>query len=1110
MDRRSGRARKIGIILLEVVGALAAIAAGLVILSLWRIQQGPTEMGVAASGAAFAIERALPPRHDAHIRRAVVSRDRTGSAYQLRLEGVEITGPSKARVAELSRIDLAFAPEDVLRGRFGPRSIVIVDPFLRIVRGKDRRLSLDYGQKAGQGPGRNVFRLLTGDKWRGAFERAELRGARLQFADAMSGSTWKATNAEATILRTPTGYDARIDGAFDINGKLASMKASAAFDEKAGRIVASLDVADAPVGDILDMFYGDDAAILTAPVSGSATLTLTRAGEVVASSVSGRAGEGELLFRGTRRGVRSIALDARFDPRSNRFDVSNFAFDSDGSRGRFKGVVGLKFREGERAPAGLSVDLVGDDVVVAAPELFEAPLAAPKLTIGGAYDVGAKRIDITRFRAEILGAVASGSFSYAPGARLKDGVAMTADVRAAVAVDGFIDHKAVVRAWPLDAAKGARTFVADRILAGGVSNIRLDVASPSRLPGAPPPTGAVRLAFNVVDATAVYAPGMTAVTNASGEGRLVDGALKISVPSARVGAVALSKGEVEFTSFRKDAPVHYRFVADGAARDILGVLDEPPLNLLKASNLDPRRFSGEGRMEVDIMRPNRRDVAREAYVVDGAASFRNVGIGELYRGADVADASGSIRIRSNVMNVRAIGKLGRAPVEFAWTERFFSKGRGSRFAVSGVVDSSTGDLFGVPTRQVLRGPVPFRAEADGNPARIQNLNLRLDFSRAALMVPALEWTKPPGAPASAVLDFALSAGSTELRSLAISGEGIDIQAGARFDAVGVVEAAVPVFRIDGTADLALGARRTDSGALNWTVGGRYLNAGPLIESAVGGRNRKEEPKLTIGVDGKIDRIDARAGATFRDVAVHLRQTSGVVDDLSLNATTAAGAPLAVSTTEGTRGRRFEAKSGDVGALLAGLFGVQSVSKGVGALTIDMGELNAAVPRLRGDFAATGVRVVGAPMLARIFAAGSLTGLVDLLNGEGIAIERASGDFEFHRGVLTLRNAKASGPSVGLTAQGSMTAGGGPVDLVGAVAPAYQLNSMLGAAPVIGKLLVGRQGEGVVALSYDVKGRSDAPTVTVDPLSALTPGILRRIFETDPPSRPSEPPAAPQP
>ncbi|MBY0422532.1 MAG: hypothetical protein K2Q06_09520, partial [Parvularculaceae bacterium] len=57
-------------------------------------------------------------------------------------------------------------------------------------------------------------------------------------------------------------------------------------------------------------------------------------------------------------------------------------------------------------------------------------------------------------------------------------------------------------------------------------------------------------------------------------------------------------------------------------------------------------------------------------------------------------------------------------------------------------------------------------------------------------------------------------------------------------------------------------------------------------------------------------------------------------------------------------------------------------------------------------------------------------------------------------------------------------------------------SMLGAAPVIGPVLVGRKGEGVVALSYDVKGRSDAPVVTVDPLSALAPGILRRLFESD--------------
>ena len=1112
MSWRNSRAGRIGVLVLEAIGVAAAVACGLVAFLLWRIEQGPTEIGIVARAAEYGIERALPAKHDAHVRRAVATRDRKASAYLVTLENVAVVGPGRTRVADLSRIELVFAPEDLLRGRFGPRSIVVVDPFLRIVRGTDRRLSLDYSEgRPGAEPARNVFRLLTGERWSGAFERAELRGARLHFADVASGRTWKATNAAASIRKSAAGYEADIVGAFDISGKPAALKAHATYVEKAGRVDATVDVRDAPVGDILDMFYGEDAAILTAPVSGTASITLTRAGEVVSSSIRGRSGAGELLFRGARRPVTSVEVDARFDPKTNRFDVANLAFDADGSRGTFSGVVGLVVDGGDRRPDTLLVDVVGRDVTLDTKGVFAAPLALSRLSLSGAYDVDRRGFDVSRFSLATAGVEAKGALKFAPQAPPGEGPAPSPEIRADVTVDGALDPATLAALWPVAAAQGAREFVATRVTAGKVSGVRATIALPPGAvgAGAPFPKDSVRVSFAVADASVVYAPGMTPLSGASGEGSIVDDTLLIRVPAARVGRIALSDGEVDFTSFKRNAPVHFRFTASGGAREIMTVLDQKPLSLLRESRLDAARFAGDARLAVDIMRPNRREVARENYVVNGSADFRNLAIAELYKGADLEGGAGGIRIAANVMNVKATGKLGGAPVTFDWTERFFARGKGSRFSLEGTADSRTADVFGVPTRQVVRGPVRFKAAAEGNPANIRALKLDFDFIDSTLIFSALGWTKPAGVAAVAAVDARLSPQGTDIRALSVSGAGVDIRGAARLDSQGVVEAAFPTFRVDGAADLVLGAARGEGGSLRWTVGGRYLNAGPLIEEIVGGRSRKDEPKLSLGVDGHVDRFDARAGASYRNVDLRLQQTRGVVDAMSLTATTAAGATLAVATQEGSRGRRFVARSQDVGALMTGIFGVTSIRGGDGQLTIDMGELDADVPRLKGDFAARDVRVVDAPLLARVFAAGSLTGLVDLLNNEGIAIDRASGAFEFHRGVLTVDDARASGPSVGLTAQGVMTAGGGPVELTGAVAPAYQVKSLLGQAPVIGPLLVGRPGEGVVALSYDVKGRSDAPIVTVDPLSALAPGIFRRLFEMDrtPQDEPSTPPVA---
>jgi hypothetical protein len=42
-------------------------------------------------------------------------------------------------------------------------------------------------------------------------------------------------------------------------------------------------------------------------------------------------------------------------------------------------------------------------------------------------------------------------------------------------------------------------------------------------------------------------------------------------------------------------------------------------------------------------------------------------------------------------------------------------------------------------------------------------------------------------------------------------------------------------------------------------------------------------------------------------------------------------------------------------------------------------------------------------------------------------------------------------------------------------------------------LVGREGEGVFALTYGISGPIEEPVITVNPLSALAPGFLRNFF-----------------
>ena len=123
--------------------------------------------------------------------------------------------------------------------------------------------------------------------------------------------------------------------------------------------------------------------------------------------------------------------------------------------------------------------------------------------------------------------------------------------------------------------------------------------------------------------------------------------------------------------------------------------------------------------------------------------------------------------------------------------------------------------------------------------------------------------------------------------------------------------------------------------------------------------------------------------------------------------------------------------------------------------------------------------------------------------------------------MKLREARASGPALGLTAGGNLNFSSKSVDLNGVLVPSYSVNSVLGDVPLLGDIIVGKKGEGMFALNYDVKGEFSKTQVSVNPLSALTPGFLRRIFDTEredivergedtPPVLPEPKDASPQP
>lgn len=1097
-----GGAAKAGLLALEVLGvALAAVAAAAGYLA-WRIQSGPVSVSLFRDSAEFAVERVLPKGHRAVIGDLILSRGGGRGEFQLALVDGAIFDRADESLVSLARIDAVFAVEDLARGAFGPRRLEFDKPLITFTRRDDGIIKADAG-----GHDRfDLIRLLKERAWlRETFRSAAFRDATIVYRDQASGRSWRSDGASAELARSSDGFAASADGVFDMDGKAATLALDARFFEARRIIDAELQVANAPVGDILGMFYGDAAAILSAPISGSAKVRLTDKGAVVSSTIDLKSGNGLMRLGGASTPVRFVSLKAAFDPKTNAFDDVHAAFDVDGTSGAIDGRVALALADDRRNVRALDFALTGQGLTLKPGGFFTEPLELNRIALEGRYEIPARRLTLSAVEAAFLDVVMKGAIDLrraAPGANSSPAI------KVALRMDGALDPSRILRGWPQHLAIGVREFIATRLPAAQVQNLAfaLDLPMGAFAAGKAMPDEAMTLTFDVSGATAIYTPGMTPLSAASGKAKLTGNRFVISEARGRVGSVAVSNGVIDFTHLSpKGAPVTYTFDFDGAAKDILNVLNEEPLALLKSTRLSPDQFVGMGRARVRITRPNLRLADRSAYEYAGVATFQNLTVTDFYHGIDLMKATGKLDLKSKSMNLVANADFGGSPIRIDWLQRFYAAEGRSNFKVSGTIDSTTGDVFGVPTRQFMRGPVDFSVAAAGELGAIESLQLEADFTKASLTLESLGWRKPQGVRAIGKIESKFDKGAVSIERATLDGEDIAVDGAARFSAAGVIEeAAFQRFYLGGAADFSVSASRNETGALDATLTGSFLNSGHFVKRLIAAPPRDpEEPDPWSGglhLRARVDELVLRGDTRYRDASLDLRSADDRLQALDFSARTAAGKPVAVNLkpTGAQTGptQMLEARSDDIGALLAGVFGVTSITGGEGSMEMSVRPKTENAPGVvEGVLEARGMRVVKAPLLARVFAAGSFDGLSDLLNGQGIELAKARADFAFSDGVVRIRDARATGPSVGITGAGEISTGAeSAVSLSGAIAPAYQVNSLLGKAPLVGGIFVNRAGEGLVALSYNVTGPASAPTVSVNPLSALAPGVIRRMFE----------------
>ena len=769
--------------------------------------------------------------------------------------------------------------------------------------------------------------------------------------------------------------------------------------------------------------------------------------------------------------IKSLRMVGRYDGATGRVIVDDADLSGDEARVHLTGSAGLSFAPGgalRQSSFALSLDKLALDM----PGAMEHAVALGRATLKGLYSVGDERIVLEE--AQLSGGPLSGA--------LAGTIKIASNMSPELDIDGKVDPLGVrdlLRYWPLQVAPGARAWIEQNVTTGRVGPVLIHTRIPAGVFDRPAiAEDAVSVSFPLIGATITYVHGLTPITKLAGTATLTGDTFKANVASAEVGPLAISQGHVTIANLHvPGTPADVGVHVSGQLPQFLALLDMKPLQYPTRFHVNTQSARGSAAFDASFRIPTIRNESIDAIAISTKGTVNGFA---LALGPHTHVSDGALTLMVNNARLQAAGKatLGSANLDLDWTEEFEPKGPYSTdLKIRGVLDDAARAAFDLPLGDYISGSVDVDADLSGYRGVIQHATARFDLTQATMAADLLSLNKAAGVAATAQVSAQFDQ-NQNLRSadVSIDGQGLAANGNVTFTPGGAIQnLSVPSVRIGSANDFALTLKELPATGLDLAIMGHSFDASGLGRTTKAGGHTKEAPhemSEPFRISVKVDRLALRNGVVVSPFSL---ETSGQGDrprSLTASGNLSKTATVTVGITGSDSQRHLAVTAGDAGALIKGLIG-PSIMQG--------GELNlqatmpAAVQGARsasdyaGELTIRNCTLLSQSMLARVFSSGSVGGFVNLMKGGGIAFDSIHIPFRYGNNVINIQDARASGSSIGVTADGYVDRDTNQVALQGAIAPLYGINGLLGAIPVIGDVFVSKKGEGLFGVTYSVRG-----------------------------------------
>lgn len=999
----------------------------------------------------------------------------------------------RTTLLSLPEAQLAFDGAALLSGEIRPASLRLVGASVALRRRVDG--SFDLALPAGNGPKLDgldaLFGLIDTAFRRPVLSRLthiEAEALSVTIDDRLTGRKWDLGDGRLMLENRPDAVAAQLGLSLVSGGAAPAQATVTAVTPKGGsvaRITVTVDgVAARDIA--LQAALLAPFAVLDAPISGSLATTLGSDG---ITAFEARLSVGAGALRPTLGALpiafNSAFMELRYDPDRGQVRLTALDVDSPSLRIKAQGHTYLTDSTGailtgplgRSLPASFLTQISVSEAKIDPEGLFESPVRFS----AGAIDL---RMRLDPFAIEVgqLALVGDGLKLRARGTIGADQAGWR------VAMDMGIDritHDTLLALWPVRLVPKTREWLYRNVLEGTLSDVqaalRIDPEKEPRL----------SLGYDFVDANVRFLPTLPPITAGDGyatvEGQTYTMVLSKGTVSPPKGGPIDMAGTVfsvlDFTRRPAQAEVQLRTASTLTAA--LSILDEPPFQFLTKANRPVDLGEGRARIEATLRFPLKPRVLTGdvGYSVQGR--IEAFASSQIVAGKTVTADLLTLSATPRGMTLSGPGRLGRMPFDVVYAQPFGPDAGPA--TVDGTVTLSPETLaeFGITLPASMlqgdgRGQVTVTLPK-GAPAE---LVLVSDLNRLALAIPGTGWSKPPSGRGRLELAATLTK-PARITRLNIAADGLEATGSVALDPQGGLDAArFADVRLEDWFSGSVTVSRRGAGrpvAVAVTGGEADMRLIPDDMGAGGGDGGGADIPLSITLDAL--RVTQSIAITGFDGRFTPRGGFNGSFTGQVNGTAA----IEGTVVPARNGSAIRIRSGDAGGVLAAA-GVFASARG-GDLDLQLAPRG---PRghYDGSAAIRRVRVVDAPVLAELLNAVSIVGILEQLAGSGLMFNDVNGDFLLTPAAVEIRRGSAIGLSLGISMAGVYGTANRDLALQGVVSPLYLLNG-IGSA-------ITQRGEGVFGFNYELRGTADAPVVSVNPLSILTPGRLREIFRRPPP------------